>query len=67
MSEFLVLVGGIAWVFIVMTLAGYSSVLVVAKRWEAGIVGFACTIMIIALGVLAIIYAPYIAQTWVWD
>lgn len=63
----MILVGGVAWVFVIITLAGYSSVLLGAKRWQAGAVGFTCTAMIIALGVVAIMNAPYIAQTWVWN
>lgn len=64
MSETLILVGGIAWALIVITTVGYSSVLLGAKRWEAGLVGFACSVMLVVLGVVVIQNAPYIAQAW---
>lgn len=64
MSETLILVGGIAWALIVITTVGYSSVLLGAKRWEAGLVGFACSVMLVVLGVVVIQNAPYIAQSW---
>ena len=67
MSDVLILVGGVGWVFTILVMLGYSSVLFGAKKWEAGLVGFACTIFVVTLGVLAIGNAPYIAQTWVWN
>lgn len=67
MSEGFILVGGIVWAFVIITTVGYSSVLLGAKKWQAGTVGYACALFVATLGVLAIQNAPYIAQTWVWN
>ena len=67
MGEVLILFGGVAWILVVLTLSGYSTVLARAKQWHAASVGLACTIMLITLGIVCLQNAPYWARTWVWN
>ena len=67
MGQALILVGGVAWILVVLTLSGYSAVLFRARQTHAAMVSFACTVMLVTLGVLCIQNAPYWAATWVWN
>ena len=67
MGQALILLGGVSWVLILLTLAGYSAVLFRARQTQAALVAFGCTVMLATLGVVCLQNAPYWAATWVWN
>lgn len=66
MSQALILTGGVLWIVVILTMAGYSSVLAGSRNWRAATAGYVCTLFVLLLGVMAIENARYWAQTWVW-
>lgn len=62
MSGVAIVVGGVGWLLVVLTLFGYCMIHAYARNWPAAAVSFVCALFVAALGAMSVLYTPGLAE-----